>query len=85
MTWQPGQRVLSASDHAEWQAWRKVRKLEQQRQRRGRHPRIDYYPSEDVLTLIRGRTFSSVGGDYSSVIDRLVLAAFRNKVEGNAG
>lgn len=79
MTWQPGQPVLSASDDADWQEWRKARKLEQQRQRRGKHPRIDYYPCEEVLALIRERTHGSVGGDQSSVIDALVLAAFRNK------
>lgn len=44
MTWQPGQPVVTASDHCEWQAWRKAPKLEQQRERRQRYPRIDYYP-----------------------------------------
>ena len=83
MTWAPGLPVLSASDHAEWQAWRKARKLESQRQRRAMYPRIDYYPCEEVLALIRERTHGVVGGDHSSVIDALVLAAgFRNKVEG---
>jgi len=80
MTWQPGQPVLSASDHAEWQAWRKASKLEHQRKRRAMYPRIDYYPCKEVLALIRERMHGSVGGDQSSVIDALVLAAFRNKI-----
>ncbi|OOG63288.1 hypothetical protein B0E46_09725 [Rhodanobacter sp. B04] len=71
---------MSASDRVDWQAWRKARKLEQQRHRRGMHPRIDYYPSEDVLALIRERTHGRVGGDQSSVIDELVRTAFRNKI-----
>jgi len=73
MTWQPGQPVATASDHAEWQAWRKARKLEQQRQRRQRYPRIDYTPSKAARVAIRARTFRGVGGDQSSVIDQLVL------------
>lgn len=81
MTWQPGQPVVTASDHADWQAWRKARKLESQRQRRAMYPRIDYYPCAEVLALIRERTHSRVGGDQSGVIDRLVLAAFRNKID----
>ncbi len=80
MTWEPGLPVLTASDHADWQAWRKARKLKSQRQRRAMYPRIDYYPCAEVLALIRERTHGRVGGDHSSVIDALVLAAFRNKV-----
>jgi len=75
MTWQPGQPILSASDDADWQAWRKARKLEQQRDRRQRHPRIDYTPSNAAREAIRARTFHCVGGDQSSVIDQLVLRA----------
>lgn len=75
MTWQPGLPVVTAADHAEWQAWRKTRKLEQQRQRRRHYPRIDYTPSEAARGVIRARTFPSTGGDQSSVIDRLVLRA----------
>jgi hypothetical protein len=75
MTWSPGLPVVTAADHAEWQTWRKTRKLEQQRQRRKRYPRIDYTPSEAAREAILARTFRQVGGDQSSVIDRLVLHA----------
>lgn len=75
MTWQPGQPVATASDHAEWHAWRKARKLEQQRDRRNIYPRIDYYPSKAALAVIHARTGRFAGGDYSSVIDALVLTA----------
>lgn len=75
MTWQPGQPILSASDNAEWQAWRKARKLEQQRARRRRYPRIDYYPSKEARAAILERIRPGVGGDQSSVIDCLILAA----------
>lgn len=75
MTWIPGLPVLTAADHAEWQAWRKARKLEQQRQRRQHHRRIDYTPSEAAREAILARTSRQVGGDQSSVIDRLVLHA----------
>lgn len=73
MTWQPGQPVQTASDHADWQAWRKARKLEQQRERRRRHGRIDYYPSEAARAAINANLAPRVGGDFSSVIDRLIL------------
>ena len=79
MAWKPGTAIAAVSDLAEWHSWRKARKLEQQRQRRRKFPRIDYYPSKEALTLIRERTHGRVGGDHSSVIDALVLAAFRNK------
>jgi hypothetical protein len=75
MTWQPGLPVLTASDHADWQVWRKARKLEQQRERRNLYPRIDYYPSKAVVTVIHAHTGRFAGGDYSSVIDALVLIA----------
>ena len=75
MTWQPGQPVVTASDTADWQAWRKARKLEQQRARRQRYPRIDYTPSKEARAAILALTFPSAGGDQSSVIDRLILSA----------
>ena len=74
MTWQPGRPVVSASDDADWRAWRLANKLEQQRARRQRYPRIDYYPSKEARAAILARTFPSVGGDRSSVIDRLILS-----------
>jgi hypothetical protein len=67
--------VRSASDDAEWQVWRKARKLEQQRARRRRYPRIDYYPSDAVRAVIMANTGDYPGGDFSTVIDRLILAA----------
>jgi len=79
MTWQPGHPVLSVSDCADRQAWRKARKLDKQRQRRAKHPRIDYSPCNEALALIRELTHGRVGGDQSSVIDAFVLAAIRNK------
>jgi hypothetical protein len=74
MTWQPGQPILSASDDADWQAWRKARKLEQQRERRQRYPRIDYYPSDVARTVIMANAGNYPGGDFSAVIDRLILS-----------
>ncbi len=75
MTWQPGLPVASASDHAEWQAWRKARKLEQQRERRQRYPRIDYYPGKEAQAIIMATAGNRAGGDFSTVIDGLILAA----------
>lgn len=56
-------------------AWRLARKLEQQRSRRARMRRIDYYPSKDAQVVIEQMWGRSVGCDFSSIIDRLVLAA----------
>lgn len=81
MTWQPGQPILSASDDADWQAWRKARKLEQQRARRQQHPRIDYYPSKEAQAAILERIRPRVGGDQSSVIDRLILSGLGESPE----
>lgn len=75
MTWQPGQPVLTAADESEWQAWRRARKLEQQRKRRKANPRIDYYPSKEARAVIESLWQPCAGGNYSSVIDSLVLAA----------
>jgi hypothetical protein len=71
MTWQPGQPVVTASDHDDWMSWSKARKLELQRARRSEYPRIDYYPGQLALAAIQSR---AGGRDYSSVIDELVLA-----------
>ena len=35
-------------------------------------PRIDYYPDKDADALIRSMTGRFVGGDFSSVINRIV-------------
>lgn len=76
--WESGMPIVTAADEAEWQAWRKTRILEAQRKRRKTYRRIDYYPSEKAQSVIDARTRPFVGGDYSSVIDALVLAGARN-------
>lgn len=81
MTWQPGQPILSASDDAEWRAWRKAKKQEQQRYRRSVYRRIDYYPSGEAQSVIDARIGNHAGGDYSTVIDRLILAAANDPTE----
>lgn len=72
MTWQPGKPVATPEDRADWLAWRKDRKREQQRARRARFPRIDYYPSEGAAEIIGRLRFPAVGGDLSSIINRVV-------------
>jgi hypothetical protein len=73
MAWQPGQPIQTAADEAEWQARRRARKLEQQRERRKANSRIDYYPSKEARAVIESLWQPCAGGDYSSVIDSLVL------------
>jgi hypothetical protein len=51
------------------------RKLENQRKRRQRNCRVDYYASPEAMAIIDARTSPSVGGDRSSIINKLVLAA----------
>lgn len=70
--WKPGMRVLTAADEAAWRQWRKDSKREAQRERRARYPWIDYYPDDLACTLIRGMAGNYVGGDYCSVINRIV-------------
>jgi hypothetical protein len=72
MSWQPGQRVVTEQDRVAWQAWRKQRRREQQRERRARFARIDYYPDERAAMLIEAMTEQRLGGDLSSVINRIV-------------
>lgn len=72
--WEPGRPVLTAADHEAWQAWCKARKLDAQRERRHHLRRIDYYPSEDAQAAIDARTHGFAGGDYSSVIDALIVS-----------
>ena len=75
MTWQPGQPVVTATDHADWQTACKAQKLEAQRARRRRYPRIDYYPGKAAHAAIVERIGHNAGGNYSSVIDALILVA----------
>lgn len=79
MTWQPGMPVITPSDQTAWQAWRTARKLEQQRARRQRNPRIDYYPSKEAMTIIDAHIGNIADGNYSSVIDALVLAGAKKR------
>jgi hypothetical protein len=72
MTWAPGLPVVTAADVAEWKTWRTERKRQQQRDRRARYPRIDYYPDKETDALIRSLSGPFVGGDFSSVINRIV-------------
>ena len=72
MTWQPGRPVVTAQDHADWQAWRKDRKRQQQRERRATNPRIDYYPSDEAHAIIGALMRPQAGHDLSSVINRIV-------------
>jgi hypothetical protein len=74
MTWAPGLPVVTDTDRAEWQQWRKERKREQQRQRRARYPRIDYYPSQEVYAAVLALCRPVVGGDVSTVLNRMVCA-----------
>jgi len=76
MTWLPGQPVRTERDMAEWQVWKRDRRLATQRQRRTANRRIDYYPSYEAGAVIDSLTnHRYAGGDYSSVIDRLILSA----------
>jgi hypothetical protein len=72
--WRPGLPIVTAADVTAWQAWRKASILDGQRQRRRRLRRIDYYPSREAAAIIDARRFPAAGGDYSSAIDRLILA-----------
>lgn len=72
MSWQPGQPVVSEQDHKDWEHWRRERKREAQRLRRARYPRIDYYPDDAALALIDQERRPRIGGDASSIINRIV-------------
>ena len=78
--WAPGQRVITARDHAAWVAWRALSKRDGQRARRAAYHRIDYYPADDVAALIYNMASRGVGGDLSSIINRIVTkwAALRD-------
>jgi len=72
MTWLPGQPVVTAEDHAEWQHWRRFRILEGQRDRRAKMRRIDYYASPKSNAVIDSMRSKQVGGDASSILNRIV-------------
>ncbi len=79
-TWRSGLPVETPADFAAWQAWRKARIREGQRQRRQRLRRIDYYPGPEAAAIIDAQCFRAAGADYSSVIDRLILASVRKQL-----
>jgi hypothetical protein len=85
VTWTPGERVRTLQDHREWEVWRRERKRQQQRDRRAQYPRIDYYPDERAHALILRLSGRYVGGDYSSVLNRIVAdwaeGCHRNKMQ----
>jgi hypothetical protein len=64
--------VVTEQDHREWEQWRRESKREAQRARRARYPRIDYYPDSEADSLIRSMAGPVLGGDFSSVINRIV-------------
>jgi hypothetical protein len=69
--WQAGQPVRTATDIAQWQAWKKERILDGQRHRRAQYRRIDYYPSDEAMTEIEG--YLNGRRTYAQIIDALVL------------
>lgn len=71
--WQPGKPIATADDVAAWQAWKKESKLAAQRYRRSKYPRIDYYPGKEAHAVILSHINNWPGGDYSSVIDRIIM------------
>jgi len=62
----------TAEDHAEWQHWRRFCILEGQRDRRAKMRRIDYYASPAANTVIDSMRSKQVGGDASSILNRIV-------------
>lgn len=60
-------------DRAEWRRWRRERSLMHQRERRARMRRIDYQDvSDEAAAIIDSECGSFPGGDYSSVLNRIV-------------
>jgi hypothetical protein len=72
IAWRPGLPVLTEQDHADWQAWRHNRALELQRARRRKLRRIDFYPCEAAAAVIDELRAPRVGGDASSIINRII-------------
>ncbi|HNU11304.1 MAG TPA: hypothetical protein PKJ45_08060 [Rubrivivax sp.] len=72
MSWQPGQPVRTQADERAWQEWRRESKRLAQRERRANNRRIDYYPDKHAAAAIDALTHGAAGGDYSSVINRII-------------
>ena len=72
--WQPGQPVITASDRAAWQAWKKARSRESQQYRRHseHYLRIDYYAYGKVAKLIRGMVECGEVRGYAHALDRII-------------
>jgi hypothetical protein len=64
--------IITAQDRAERQAGRRERILTLQRERRHRLRRVDYYPSENAAAIIDPLRTHGVGGDASSIINRIL-------------
>jgi hypothetical protein len=64
--------IITAQNRAERQAGRRERILTLQRERRHRLRRVDYYPSENAAAIIGTLRTHGVGGDASSIINRIV-------------
>ncbi|MHB8562676.1 MAG: hypothetical protein ACYDDA_01795 [Acidiferrobacteraceae bacterium] len=64
-----GELRMTSEEHRQWV---RTRKLEQQRQWRATNRRIDYSPTKEAAEIIDRETFPNAGGDYSSVISRIV-------------
>jgi hypothetical protein len=64
--------IITAENRAERQAGRRERILTLQRERRHRLRRVDYYPSENAAAIIDTMRNHGVGGDASSIINRIL-------------
>lgn len=76
MTWQPGLPVVTTTDVAEWQTWRKASILDAQRKRRQQYPRIDYYPSREAFEAIERALATDPSRGLTSLLDEAVTAMF---------
>lgn len=65
--------LIAPFTEAEHREWRRKRANESQRQRRAKARRIDYYVSDEAAAIIDAQAYPSVGGDQSSVINRIVM------------
>ncbi len=52
--------------------WKRRRILEAQRSRRSQERRIDYYASPEAVAVVDSLRVPSVGGDASSILNRIV-------------
>src|SRR5262249_949355 len=64
--------VITVEDHAQWRLWCRFRRLKLQRERRARMRRIDYYVSPEAARVIDRCSHPGIGGDTSSILNRIV-------------